>query len=216
MRRIIVLSFIFSANLYFCQSTVLYNLHNKTLTSNAINKIGVTDLNNNDYVGSPFLENNFSPSTIKGENGVHLLRYNIYNDEIILQKDDNYFKIPKNSNLDYFIINNKYKVRLVNDTYYIQTSSEKNGFVILKKEDIKFTQGKISENGYEQSTPSKFTKKKAEYFLYNLESKKLIPFKKEDFTSFFVTKEKEINQFFKKNKLKSDDDYNEFLKIVLN
>ncbi|MBD3903805.1 hypothetical protein NAL32_01955 [Chryseobacterium sp. Ch-15] len=216
MRRIIVLSFILSVNLYFCQSTVLYNLHNKTLTSNAINKIGVTDLNNNDYVGSPFLENNFSPSIIEGENGQHLLRYNIYNDEIILQKDDNYFKIPKNSNLDYFIINNKYKVRLVNDTYYIQTSSEKNKFVILKKENIKFTQGKISENGYGQNTSSKFTKQKADYFLYNLESKKLIPFKKEDFKSVFVAKENEINQFFKTSRLKIDDDYNEFLKIVSN
>lgn len=214
MKSVIAASFILSVNLYFCQSTVLYNLHNKTLTSNAINKIGVTDLNNNDYVGSPFLEKNFTPSTIVGENGMHLLRYNIYNDEIILQKDDNYFKIPKNSNLDYFIINNKYKVRLVNDTYYIQISSEKSGFVILKKEDIKFTQGKISENGYGQSTPSKFTNKKAQYFLYNLESKKLISFKKEDLTSFFVTKEKEISQFFKTNKLKSDDNYNEFLKIL--
>ncbi|MCD0454061.1 hypothetical protein LPB85_01220 [Chryseobacterium sp. LC2016-27] len=213
MKRIILVSVFLGFNFCFSQSSVLHNLNNNRLMSNALNKIGNNELNDNDYTGSPFLDKNFLPSKIGGENGIHLLRYNIYNDEIILNRDSEYFKIPK-TDLNYFEIGNKYFVRLVNGSYYIQTSDEVRGNIILRKDKIKFTQGKISENGYVQSTPSKFTKNKAEYFLYNLESKKLIPFKKEDFTSFFVTKEKEINHFFKTNKLKSDQDYNEILKIL--
>jgi len=215
MKFILVSAVFLTCNLYFSQSTVLHNLHHSTLTSNALNKIGVTDLDNNDYEGSPFLDKNFLPSKIEGEEGVHLLRYNIYNDEIILKRDDDYFKIPK-TNLEYFHINDKHVVRLVNGTYYIQTSNVKNNFVILKKENIKFTQGKISENGYSQSTSSKFSHLKTDYFLYNIEDKNLIPAKKEDLLKVFPNKMPEINQIFKKNKFKNEKDYNDLLIIIIN
>lgn len=216
MKFIWISVFLLSWDFYLSQSAVLYNLHNSALTSNAINKIGVTDFNNNDYLGSPYLENNFLPSTIEKEKGIHLIRYNIYNDEIILQKDDNYFKIPKISDLSFFLINDKHIIRLVNETYYIQSSSEKNNLVILRKENIKFTQGKISENGYSQNTPSKFTNGKPDYFLYNIEDKKLIPAKKDDLKSAYPNKSNELDQIFKKYKFKNKEDYQELINIFAN
>lgn len=141
--------------------------------SQAINKIGVTRLADNEYEGSPFLDKEFLPSTIKGETGTFLLRYNIYNDEIILKKDEQYFKVPKEG-IEYFNINNKYIIRLINGSYYIQSSSEKNNFSIVRKEMIKFSKGKVAENIYGQSMAAKFSNMKPDYFLYNSDTKALI------------------------------------------
>lgn len=214
MRRIFFASLFLSFNFYFSQSTVLHNLNHNRLMSSALSKIGNNELNDNDYIGSPYLEKSFLPSTIKGEKGIHLLRYNIYNDEIILQRGDEYFEIPK-TDLEYFSIDDKYIVRLVNGTYYVQISKEVNGYTILKKDKIKFTQGKISENGYGQNSPSKFTNLKPEYFLYKTDDKNLIPIKKEDLKQKFPKKGNQLDQVFKKNKFKNENEFDDILNIII-
>jgi hypothetical protein len=211
MRKLGVL-FLISANFYFAQSTVLYNLNNNRLMSNAIDKIGANGMSDDDYEGSPFLEKQFLPSIIKGEKGTYLLRYNIYNDEIILKDGEEYFKIPKEG-LDYFIINNKYIIRLIEGNYYIQ-SSEKKSFAIVRKDNVKFTSSKVSENSYSQNKLAKFSNEKPDYFLYDSQSKKLTPLDKEKLKMAFPNKSNELNQNFKKNKLKNVEDFNELLNMI--
>lgn len=181
--------------------------------SQAVNKIGVNELADNEYEGSPFLEKQFLPSTIKGEKGTYLLRYNIYNDEIILKQEDQYFKIPKEG-IEYFNIDNRYIVRLINGTYYIQSSSEKNNLVVVRKEEVKFTQGKAAENTYGQNRASRFSSTKPDYFLYNSENKTLTPLKAEAIKKDFPQKEADLDVFFKKNKLKKTEDFNALLEVI--
>lgn len=213
MRKVIVIGVFCVSTICLGQSSVLHNLNNNRLMSNALNKIGNIELNDNDFTGSPFLEKNFLPSTIKGEQGTHFLRYNIYNDEIILQRDNEYFKIPK-ENLKYFVINNKYTIRLIDGTYYVQISQLKNNYSIVKKEKIKFVQGRVSDNGYSQNTQAKFTNLKPEYYLYNESSDKIIAFNKNELKNVFPDKSLLIDEFFKKNKLKDEDDYGKFLELL--
>jgi len=183
------------------------------LMSQAVNKIGVSGLADNEYEGSLFLDKEFLPSTIKGEAGIFLLRYNIYNDEIILNKGEEYFKVPKDG-IEYFNINNKYIIRLIDSSYYIQSSSEKNNLTIVRKEKVKFTKGKIAENTYDQSIPTKFSNLKSDYFLYNSETKVLIPLNLKDLKKSFLAKSSELDLFFKQNKLKKTEDYNALLEVL--
>ncbi|NML69399.1 hypothetical protein HHL23_06275 [Chryseobacterium sp. RP-3-3] len=215
MKKIGVVLSLFLMGFYFSQSTVLHNLNNNRLMSQTVNKIGVGELADNEFVGSPFLETQFLPSVIKGENGTYLLRYNIYNDDIILKNGDKYFRIPKEK-LNYFNINNKYVVILINGRYYIQSSSEKGNYMIVRKETIKFTEAKISENAYGQNQPAKFTALKPEYFVYNIENNTLIPVKAEDLKKAIPSKEGDLDIFFKKNKLKKTEDYNALLELIVN
>ncbi|QIY91392.1 hypothetical protein [Chryseobacterium gallinarum] len=199
----------------FSQSTVLHNLNHNRLMSQVVNKIGVEEMVDGEYEGSPFLEKQFLPSTIKGENGTYLLRYNIYNDELILKNEDKYFKIPKEG-LDYFNIDNKYIIRLINNTYYLQSSKEKGHYVIVRKENVKFTQAKASNNAYEPNRAAKFSNNKPDYFLYNINEKSLIPFNKEELKKLFPGKTAELDQIFKKSKFKSADDFDVLLGIISN
>ncbi|MDC8106342.1 hypothetical protein ACNFU2_15740 [Chryseobacterium sp. PTM-20240506] len=209
----IILSFL-GFSFCFGQSAVLYNLNNNRLLSNSVNKIGVGESADNDnYDGSPFLEKEFLPSMIKGESGAFLLRYNIYNDEIILKNDDKYYKIPKEE-ADYFKINNEYVVRLINGKYYIDSSSDKNNYVIVRKENITFTPGKVAENTYDQARPPKFSRTKPDYFLFDMAKKVITPLKKDEIKALFPNKSEELDQNFKKNKFKNIDDLNSLLSII--
>ncbi|WP_131797290.1 hypothetical protein [Chryseobacterium kwangjuense] len=213
MKKISFLLPFLVTSFYFSQSTVLHNLNHSRLMSQAVNKIGVNELADNEYEGSPFLEKQFLPSTIKGEKGTYLLRYNIYNDEIILKQEDQYFKIPKEG-IEYINIDNRYIVRLINGTYYIQSSSEKNNLAIVRKEEVKFTQGKAAENTYDQSRASRFSSTKPDYFLYNSENKMLTPLKPDAIKKAFPQKEADLETFFKKNKLKKTEDFNALLEVI--
>jgi hypothetical protein len=213
MKKINVLLLLLLVNYYFAQSTVLYNLNNNRLLSNAINKIGINGMTDDEYQGSPYLEKQFLPSTIKDEKGTFLLRYNIYNDEIILKNGDEYFKIPKDG-INYLVINNKYIIRLINGSYYIQSSSEKKNFVVVRKENIKFVPAKATDNSYGQNAQSKFSNGRPDFFLYDITTKKLILLNKEQIVSAFPDKKQELEQRLKKNKLKNIEDFNELLEII--
>ncbi|MDR2236295.1 MAG: hypothetical protein LBE92_09235 [Chryseobacterium sp.] len=214
MKKINVLLLLCVGGFYFSQSVVLHDLNHSRLMSQVVNKIGVGELADDEYEGSPFLEKQFLPSAIKGENGVYLLRYNIYNDEIILKKDDQYFKIPKDG-VEYFNIdNNRYILRLINGAYYIQSSAEKGNYVIVRKETVKFTPAKAAGNAYEQSRPAKFSANKPDYFLYNTEKKNITPLEKEELKKLFPDKAAELDQIFKKNKFKNTGDFNVLLNMI--
>ncbi|MGK6342193.1 hypothetical protein ACMGDK_08150 [Chryseobacterium sp. DT-3] len=103
--------------------------------------------------------------------------------------------MPKEG-VEYFNINNKYIIRLINDSYYIQSSTEKNNFTIVRKETVKFSKGKIAENTYGQSTPTKFSNLKSDYFLYNSETKVLIPLNLKDLKKLFLSKSYDFDLFF--------------------
>lgn len=216
MKKIGLLLSLLSVGFCFSQikNTALNTLNYDRLMSQAVNKIGVSGLADNEYEGSPFLDKEFLPSTIKGETGTYLLRYNIYNDEIILKMDDKYFKIPKEG-VGCFNINNNYLIWLINGGYYIQSSAEKNNLMVVRKEGLKFTPAKSAQNAYEQSRPSKFSTVKPDYFLYNSENKLFIPLKIEDINKAFPSKGAELDLFFKKNKLKSTENYNALLDVLV-
>jgi len=203
--KIVILISVFLNTAAFGQSSILYNLNNNRLTSNAINKIGKTDLNNNDYEGSPFLNKDFQPSTISGEGGVHLLRYNIYSDEIVLKRDNDYFLLPKKE-LKSVVIGSTV-IRMINDTYYVQLSKEINSTALLKKEQVKYTPGRISDNSYSSNTTAKFSVSKVDYYLFKTDTQQLSIFSHDNLLKLFPDKKDLINDVFKKNKLKKSEDY---------
>lgn len=213
MKRVSVLLLIVLANFCFAQSSVLYNLNNGRLLSTAVNKIGINGMDENEYEGSPYLEKEFLPSTITGEKGTFLLRYNIYNDEVILKSGDEYFKLPKE--IERFTINGKFIIRRINNSYYIESSLENKNYLIVRKEKINFIPAKASTNNYQQSKLAKFTSGKPDFFLYNTESKKLFPLNKNDLKNDFPQKSHELDKSLKTNKLKTTKDFNDLLDIIV-
>ncbi|WP_128414171.1 hypothetical protein [Chryseobacterium sp. Leaf394] len=214
MIRISVGICIIFSHIYFGQSTVLNSIHHNRLMVNALDKIDKTVLDNSDYEGSPFLEDKFLPSKILGEDGIHLLRYNVYQDEIVLKKNEDYFKVPKE--LVEFHFDNRYVVLLINDKYYIKVSDKINEYSVVKKETVRFIAAKASENGYGQATKARFVSTKPDYFLHDANTGKLIPFKKSDLEENFSAKKEKISTISRKNKLKTDEDYKKFLQELMN
>ncbi|WP_312075210.1 hypothetical protein [Chryseobacterium sp.] len=190
------------------------SIHHNRLMVNALDKIDKKVVDNADFDGSPYLEDKFLPSKIEGEDGTHLLRYNIYNDEIVLRKDDEYFKVPKEG-LEYFNIDNKYNIVLIDGKYYVQVSDIVNKYSVLKKESVRFIDAKPSENSYDQARKARFVKNRPDYFLYDRNNGKLIPFKKNDLEIAFSDKKDLIGKISKKNKLKSDEDYKDFFSELI-
>lgn len=215
MIRIVLGICIIFSHLSFGQSTVMNSINHNRLMVNALDKIDKKVLDNSDYDGSPFLEDKFFPSKIQGEDGTHLLRYNIYQDEIVLKKNEDYFKVPKEG-MEEFNFDNKYVVVLIKDKYYIRVSDKIDKYSVVKKESVRFINAKASETGYDQATKAKFVRNKPDYFLYDGSTSTLTLFKKSDLEQVFSTKKDQISSISKKNKLKTDDDYKKFFQELMN
>ena len=216
--KIIIASLILPLNL-FGQLTdfhgALNELANGRQYSNLLHKKdGNLDLY--DFTGSPYLSDLFIPAKISNSSTTFLLRYNIYNDEIILKEDeDKYYRIPKDNNFKFISFENREKVVLLNDTYYILLDGEPGKSSLVKKMSVKYYPPKRSENGYDPDKKANFSKQKDQYFYSNENT--LIPLDKrlEDYLKLFPEKKEPVKSFLKQNSLREDKDYKNLFNTVL-
>ncbi len=159
MKKLLTTCFtIVVVQLMYSQADAMSMINNGNTVVRLSDKLGKTEKN---YTGSPYLFDDFKPSKINNLNTTFPIKYDIYNDSMLLQQGNEIYKFNKDS-YNTFIIDN-IKIELINNTYYI-VLAEKNNIKFLKKEIIKLYQK--DGTGYSEAI-LKYTKQSPEYYIFN-------------------------------------------------
>lgn len=167
------------------------------------------DLRSKELVGSIFINEDFLPAKLSDSQEHYLLRYNAYQDEMEVEKNDNIFHLSKNLN---------YSITFegTNKTYQVYTYSEKNEIVpgffvvlyngekisLLLKEKIKFYDEVKAKTGYDKYKPPTLKRVNDGFYIgYKNSSTKEFPSRKKDILNIFASKAGQIESYAKKNKL---------------
>jgi len=207
-KTIILISVFFSFSFVFSQS------RENSLESNAdrFTRVFIGDKSRipDGAEGSPYTKEEFSSAIINDSEVVYLVRYNAHRDLMEFKdktsetflldiKADNIIKFNDNSGKVYHTV--KYDNKR-GYAIFLWTNSS-NDLSLYTKENVVFTDGRKAKSSYEKDTPPKFTKLKNSYFIKTKgESMDKLATKKKSFFAIFKGKEKEIQQFVKKEKLK--------------
>jgi len=167
------------------------------------------NISGENITGNPFTTDDFVLGTIIGYKTNFLLRYNAFNDQMLLKrKDNNVVIVNKETNTEItFNDGTKYVV-----FDYFFDGTKKNGYLevllsnsvisLLKKEVIKFRPAEKPATGYDQPKPPAFIKARDRYLISNKKGEINSFSKKKDFLNFFPDKKTDIEKFIKSNKIK--------------
>ncbi|NER14442.1 hypothetical protein GWK08_13390 [Leptobacterium flavescens] len=167
---------------------------------------------NEEINGSSYILENFVTAKINHFKDVHLVRYNASTDDMEF----------KNGKDEIFVLNksNDYTVTLNSSRKVYQTilhPNGKRGFAVLLwkskdsntslflRERIEFIPKKPAASSYSKDQPAEFKRLKDVLYLKDGAELIEIPTGKKKFFALFKDREKEVQQFAKKNKLKITD-----------
>ena len=185
---------------------VLNELANSRQFSSLLHKNGA-EIDPNEFTGNPYLHNFFLPAEISGKNGLFMMRYNIFNDEIILQNGEKeFYKLPKSPEFSLITFKNNDKISLINDNYYIIVSGDQQKGII-KKLGVKFSPAKPSVDGYQPDIKARFTDTKPEYFYTSNNGVTPLTKNLEELINLLPEKKDKIKKKKKKINRKTDLDY---------
>lgn len=169
------------------------------------------NLNINDIKGSPYIDKNFKAATIGDNETVYGIRYNAVLDEMEFRdENDQIYHVNKNANnkIIHFVTENikfvflKY-INIDNKTtegYLMELHQDRIGF--FKREIIVFKNAKAPTSGYGEATPHRFERANDEYYIkLNNETVIAFPKNKKEYLSLFNDYKKELEDYFKKNKV---------------
>lgn len=170
---------------------------------------------NTKAVGSPYVEENYQSVRIKNyESKIYSGRYNAYLSEMEILLGEGREPIA----LD--IANNDYEVIFINEnktykscTYITERGVTKRGFLVvvsnengnelLKEENIKYYDKVPATSSYDKDKPAKFKREDDIYYINVKNNIFYLPSKTKDISKLFPDSSKEIEDFIKKNKIKT-------------
>lgn len=179
--------------------------------------------------GSPYLNEAFVPAKISNITKTQLIRFNVVENRIEVQVDDEKIK--------YLSLTQNYLIKLMDasqkeyvtasyidedgktSTTFFEKIYADDKFRLYKKEGIKYIPRKKAASSYEQDVPARLHRLKDDYyttdFLNSTQKLIKVPEKKKNLAGFFGNKSKEIGKLMKKEKLKLDkgEDLISILKI---
>jgi len=166
-----------------------------------------------DYDGSPYLNHHFFLGTINNtnENKIYSfqLRYNIYEDKMEIQKDDeSIVNLAKEDYFNVLILGEKfvlttYEINGEKNVGYLELLFDKNNLILYRKHTRTLISAKKAKSSYEEDKPAKFVTSESFYFKSKDNNTILLSKKKKDFLKSFESKSTEIASFMKENKLKN-------------
>ncbi|MFK7747934.1 MAG: hypothetical protein AB8B65_06075 [Kordia sp.] len=209
------------------KQTVQASMFHNDISSQAILQKNMARVMKANIDGTPYYDETFNSANINPIGKVFMVRYNVALDVMeVIQKNDTLIMDKKNRS--YVIEQNKgnitYKilqyVESQNDDklgYYIQLTNGKN-VKLYRKDRKKFVEVKRAAYGSINGSSAKYKEQKSEYYIEygdNGTAVKL-PRKKKSVIKLFVSKEKEVKAFIKKNKIKftKEQDLMKFVNYV--
>lgn len=173
--------------------------------------------------GSPYSQPAFAKANVPNIKVDAYMRYNIFADEFefITPKNDTLIldKIDDFSTINFVSLNKRYQlVAYTNNKKlvygYLINQYEKDGFALLKKENVGYTEAKIAKTTLETGMPAKYSKSSDSYFLKNKEvGITEFPDGKKALIKLFPDKKDAIEAFLKANKIDFDSEI-DLMKIV--
>lgn len=167
------------------------------------------DLRSKNLVGTSYIDDEFFPAKVIKNNKVYAMRFNAYQDEMEIEKDDKVFGLQKRFDFPIVFLNNN-KVYEVFD-YDKEGKAEKGFFVVLQegneitlllKETIEFVPEVEAKTGYDKYQPPKLVRAKDRFYIgYKNYTTALLPTKKSEFLNLFGSKSSDIEKYIKTNKL---------------
>jgi hypothetical protein len=173
--------------------------------------------------GSPYNQTAFARAKVLAVNVDAYLRYNVYadefefispkNDTLILDKIDDYASIHFSGlNRKYILVPYTEGKKLVYG--YLIDVYQKNGYGLLKRENIGFTEAKVAKTTLETAMPAKYNKLSDSHFFKNKEAGIVsFPDSKKALIKLFPDKKDAIETFVKDNKIDFDQQA-DLIKVV--
>jgi len=162
-----------------------------------------------DLVGSSYIDKNFHAAKISIDGTIYSTRFDAYQDEMEIEKDNHKFYLRKTFNYTAtFLETNKvYQVYNYEDKDQVRT-----GFFVvlfngdkvslLMKERIRFFEAVIAKSGYDKYQPPTLKRVKDKLYIgYKNNETKELPKKKNEILKLFSNKSKNIETFAKENNL---------------
>lgn len=169
-----------------------------------------------DAEGSPYVNEEYLPVKVNGQDIIYSGRYNAYSDEMEIMTMESDSPIALDLRIDYtvtFVNNNKtYKTvshpnpkgKMVKG-FLVHVHSTEN-FNLFKKENVKFQDKIPAKSSYQSEKPAKFIKDDDVYYLqFKNGEVKMIPNKRKEIHEIFRDKHSELKDFIKEEKIDSDD-----------
>lgn len=116
-----------------------------------------------DYDGSPFFKKDFEIGNVGAVKERVMLKYNIYRDQILFQRNGETFELPKTDAYNPIMIGN-YKIELIDGSYYHVLAE--GAMKLLQKDVVSFERGGQSSNGYVLPKPNTYTRESPEFYIY--------------------------------------------------
>lgn len=177
--------------------------------------------NENDAIGSPFIQP-FEPVRVKGyDNQMYMARFNAHNNQMVVDLGSDQL-IALDNNGDYEVTFTR--TNTVYKTFFYQTEDgvAKKGFLaivsgndqysLLREESIKYYSMVPAVTSYQADKPAKYVREADRYYFKKGENIAPLPSKKKDLLRNFPKHSKKIKQFLKENKISLKDE-NDLIKL---
>ena len=171
----------------------------------------IIDVDYSDIKGSPYLNENFTNSTLILKNHKKIetkLRYNIFNDTFESKQKGKILTVSKNKNIKEIIIDGKSYCLISLDNLPSKTIVEKiydHKLKLYFKHQVSFKKAQIAKP-YIEPKPNRFVTSTPKLYLKTPFNGSLIRINKiKDFTKTFPRSSSKIKKFIKENRIKIDN-----------
>ena len=175
-------------------------------------------------VGSEYIVEDFASARVNGGTQTFQIRFNAFNNVMEYKKDnDNLILIKNDNTLIEFTNGPVYELVSYTDKKgkenkdYLSVINNSGNVAIYKLEKINFIEARSAVNTYDLGSPAEYKRASDSYFIKVNGVVSELPTKAKGFISLFPSKEAEIKEYFKQNKINfKDNDDLEKLTIFLN
>lgn len=156
--------------------------------------------------GSPYFTTTFLPATVTGYEGMFLLRYNAYKDEMEFQSEGKILFVIKSDSMEVNFTNSnkKYKYVLYNSDKgnvkgFLVTISTGKKVSLFKREKVKLIPKVEAANSYASEVPAHYEFQRETFFIKKEDGIVIFPKNKKELIKMFPDKESQIVDFLKNN-----------------
>lgn len=156
--------------------------------------------------GKPYATATFLPAYVTGYEGMFLLRYNAYKDEMEFDSDGKILFVVKSDSMEVTFTNSKKKYKF---SEYNADKEKIRGFLVVlqtgnkvslyKREKIKLIPKVEAANSYASDVPAHYDSQKETFFIKRENTISLFPKNKKELIKLFPDKESLIVDFLKQN-----------------
>lgn len=166
------------------------------------------DFNDESILGSKYINEEFSHAKVNKGTENFLIRYNANRDVMEYKNADEIVELIKEQST-HFAFTDGTVYELINTAYgaqYHQVLSDKNNVKLSKHSSIKLEEARPASNSYDTDSPASFKRNKDVYYITINGETTEFDGKQKSVRALFPDKNSEIKDFFKNNRIRTNDE----------